>query len=232
MAHPASRVFRIARSLTLLVVLLTALSAGCGTIPAGTSPAQKAGAAAPPQWHAGDRWVYRINGSDKETRTIEVESTRLVSGQPYYYVLKASDTDLLNYWTLDLGWAAVVSSDSRVVARVDPPVPWFVWPLDVGRQWTHQGRYEDRNGTHEANSKFMVLARETVDVPAGRFETLKVVREGESVNSDQYWYAPEVRSYVKWIVKRGDQRIEEELIGYKPAERLIPVPANAPPKAK
>jgi len=231
-AYLASGASFITRSLTLLVVLLAALSTGCSAIPGATAPPQKPGAAAPPEWHPGDRWVYRINGSDKETRTIEVESTRSVSGQPYYYVIKASDTDLLNYWTLDLGWAAVVSSDSRVVARVDPPVPWFVWPLDVGRQWTHQGRYEDRNGRHDANSRFMVTAREIVDVPAGRFETLKVVREGESVNSDQYWYAPEVRTYVKWIVKRGDQRIEEELVGYKPAERLIPVPANPPPKAK
>jgi hypothetical protein len=230
MADPASRGASITRSLRLLALLLVAVSAGCSAIPAPTP--QQPRAAQSPQWRAGDRWVYRINGSDKETRTIEVESTRLVSGQPYYYVLKASDTDLLNYWTLDLGWAAVVSSDSRVVARIDPPVPWFVWPLDVGRQWSHHGRYEDRNGGHEANSRFMVTAREIVEVPAGRFETLKIVREGESTNTDQYWYAPEVLTYVKWIVKRGDQRIEEELVGYKLAERLIPVPAALPPKAK
>src|SRR5262249_41538061 len=102
MANPASRGAVVTPSLRLLAVLLVAISAGCSATPAATPPAPRA--AEPPQWQAGDRWVYRINGSDKDTRTIEVDSTRLVSGQPYYYVIKASDTDLLNYWTLDLGW--------------------------------------------------------------------------------------------------------------------------------
>ena len=55
---------------------------------------------------------------------------------------------------------------------------------------------------------------------------MKIVREGDSADSDQYWYASDVRSHVKWILKRGESRIEEELVEYKPAARLILRPAR------
>jgi hypothetical protein len=188
---------------------------------------QTGGAALAPEWRPGDRWVYRwASGSETGTRTVEVVETR-DRGATRYYVVK--DSDLLNYWTLDLGWAgAITVRDSKVESRItaEPPVPWFTWPLDVGRRWSHQGVYEDRGGKRETNDAFMVVATESVEVPAGRFETVKIVREAQSVDSDQYWYAPEVRSYVKWILKRGDKRVEEQLVEYKPVERLIPRPAK------
>lgn len=184
-----------------------------------------------PEWRPGDRWVYRwANTGASGTRTIEVLETREVSGARYY-VLKSPDDDLLNFWTLDLRWAfAVGTQDSKVQARVDHPVPWFNWPLEVGRRWTHQAIYEDRGGKREANETFLVVGRETVEVPGGRFDAFKIVREGQSVDSDQYWYAPEVRSYVKWILKRGGKSVEEQLVDYKPAERLIPPKASSSAK--
>jgi hypothetical protein len=172
--------------------------------------------------------VYRINGAHKDTRTVDVLALREVSGQRYY-VLKMPDTDLLNYWTLELGWAfAADATDHRVEARTDRPVPWFEWPLQVGRRWTYRGTYEDRSGKRETNATFMVVAQEAVDVPAGRFQGLKIVREASTTESDQYWYVPEIRSYARWIITRGDQRLEEELVEYKPAARLIPGPTRLP----
>jgi hypothetical protein len=200
-----------------------------------TRPQQDtARAAVAPEWRPGDRWVYRwANGTQTGTRTVEVLESREVGGIPYYVLKTTPDSDFLNYWTLDLGWAfSVTVRDRKVEARIDRPVPWFNWPLEVGRRWSHQGLYEDRGGKRETNDAFMVVAAESIDVPAGRFQAVKVVREAQSVDSDQYWYAPEVRSYVKWILKRGDKRVEEELVEYKPVERLIPRPAKAPSKPK
>jgi hypothetical protein len=65
-----------------------------------------------------------------------------------------------------------------------------------------------------------------VEVPAGRFSTLKIVRETDRRDSDQYWYAPEIGFYVKWIGRRGDRQFEEQLREYHPAPRLIPGPAS------
>jgi hypothetical protein len=139
----------------------------------------------------------------------------------------------VNYWTLELGWAfAAGTRDAKVEARVDQPVPWFNWPLQVGRRWTYKGVYEDRSGKRETNDTFMVVGTEIVEVPAGRFEAVKIVREGQALDSDQYWYAPEVRSYVKWILKRGDKRLEEDLVEYKPVDRLIPERARVSPRPR
>jgi hypothetical protein len=184
--------------------------------------------AAPPQWRPGDRWVYRVvKGAESVTKTVEVVQKRELNGTPYY-VVSVRDSDVVNYWTESLGWAFTATAhDSTVQARTDPPVPWFTWPLEVGRQWNHKGVYEDRSGKRTTNETFMVVAAETVDVPAGRFDALKIVREGQSTDSDQYWYARDARSYVRWILKRGEQRLEEELVSYTPADRLIPAPASA-----
>jgi hypothetical protein len=142
-------------------------------------------------------------------------------------VITDPDDDLLNFWTLDLRWAGAVGArDSKVAARIDPPTPWFNWPLEPGRRWDHQGVYEDRGGKRATNDTFMVMGLETLEVPAGRYQAVKIVREAPSGDSDQYWYVPEVRSYARWILKRSDKRVEEELVEYKPAERLIPRPAK------
>src|SRR2546423_1482125 len=102
-----------------------------------------------------------------------------------YYVLKTQDEALLNFWTVDLHWAfAAGERDSKVAARVDKPIPWFMWPLEVGRRWGHQARYEDRSGRRQANDTFMVMGLEMIDVPAGGFNAMKVVREGQWAGPD------------------------------------------------
>ena len=220
----------ISKELTALLLVLVTSLLGCRSAVAPTSSpveAETPGVATAPEWRPGDRWLYRwVAGNASGTRTVEVVEKREVGGVAYY-VVKDTDAERLNFWTTDLRWAfAVGARDSRVEARIDRPVPWFTWPLAVGRQWSHEGVYEDRSGKRQANERFMIVGNETVELPSGRFETVKIVREGDSADSDQYWYAPQVRSYVKWILKRGETRIEEELVEYKPAERLIPRPAR------
>jgi len=45
-------------------------------------------------------------------------------------------------------------------------------------------------------------------------------------DSDQYWYAPDVGFYVKWIGRRGESQFEEQLREYHRAPRLTPGPAS------
>jgi len=146
-----------------------------------------------------------------------------------YYVVRIGDVD--HYYTPDLGWAAGVRQ-SKVEARMIPPQPWFAWPLEVGRQWVHRGTYEDPAGKRAHNDTFAGLAAETVEVPAGKFHALQVVRESDRGDSDRYWYAPEVRWYVRWIGRRGDVQFEERLREYHGAARLIPKPASPTPQPR
>ena len=164
-------------------------------------------------------------GQTSGTKHVEVLEIREINTVSFYLV-KVGEVE--QFYTKDLRWAGSMR-DGKVQSRMTPPQPWFVWPLEVGRQWTHRGSFEDATGKGAHNDSSSVVGAEVVEVPAGRFSALKVVRETDSRDSDQYWYAPEVRFYVKWVGRRGDTQFEEDLREYRPAQRLIPGPAPARP---
>jgi hypothetical protein len=216
-----------ARSLIVAGWLLAL--AGCVAQPPSTSPGlaerldAPASALPAPDWRPGDRWVYEwTSGSERGTRAIEVVESRTINGVDFY-VLNTGDVQ--QYYTKELHFAAGVR-DSKVTVRMVPPQPWFIWPLARARQWSYRGVYEDRDARHSRDDKFAVVATETVTVPAGEFRTIKIVRETARREFDQYWYAPAVRWYVRWVGRRGDTEFDEQLQEYRAAPRLIS--ADAP----
>ncbi len=217
-----------------LAGLMALLLGGCvaPTIPPpvpGGSAQQPIMASAPPEWRPGDQWVYGwTSGPTSGIKTVEVLEIREINTVSFYLV-KVGEAE--QFYTRDLQWAGGMR-DEKVQARMIPPQPWFMWPLEPGRRWAHHGTYEDAGGKRPHNDSFSVIGAEVVEVPAGRFGALKVVRETDTRDSDQYWYAPEVRFYVKWVGRRGDAQFEEQLREYRPAPRLIPGPTPSGPPSK
>jgi len=180
----------------------------------------------PPEWRPGDRWVYAwTSGSETGTKTVEVVEIREINKVTFYLVRVG---DLEHFYTRELQWAGTMR-EQKVESRMSPPVPWFVWPLEGGQRWTHHATYEDANGKTEITDRFSAVATEMVEVPAGRFNAVKVVRETDRRDVDEYWYVPEIRFYVKWVGRRGDAQFEEQLREYRQAPRLIPGPPPSPP---
>ena len=221
------------------VTLMLLILAGCAAQgPPTASPAVSAGApgpvvsavTSPPTWRPGDQWVYTwTSGGESGIKTVEALEIQEIN-RISYYLVRVGDVEA--FWTRDLRWAGTIK-DGRVASRMTPPQPWFSWPLEAGRNWTHHGAYEDRSGKTEFKDVFSVVAAESVEVPAGRFGAFKIVRETERRDSDQYWYAPDVGFYVKWIGRRGDTQFEEQLREYHPAPRLIPgQPSTGSPSTK
>jgi len=211
-----------------LAGLVALLLSGCVTPtgPAAAPQQEPITASAPPEWRPGDQWVYTwTSGQTSGTKSVEVLEILEINTVSFYLV-KVGEAE--QFYTKDLRWAGSMR-DGKVQSRMTPPQPWFVWPLEVGRQWTHRGTHENVTGKGAYNDSFSVVGAEVVEVPAGRFSTLKVARETDSRDSDQYWYAPEVRFYVKWVGRRGDAQFEEYLREYRPAQRLIPGPAPSRP---
>ena len=197
--------------------------------PAGVAPPPIVRVDAPPEWRPGDQWVYDwTSGTNAGTKTVEVLEIKEIN-KVRYYVVRVGDSE--QYYTLDFRWSGIVR-DSRVEARMIPPQPWFTWPLEVGSRWVQRGVYEALDEDKRVTETFAVVASEIVEVPAGRFPALKVVREASSRDSDQYWFAPEVRWYVRWIGRRGEDQFEERLREYHMAPRLIPEPAPVEPPSK
>jgi hypothetical protein len=126
----------------------------------------------PPEWRPGDTWTYRSKaGTETQTRTLEVLEIREI-GATRYYVVRTEGSE--HYYTMNLHWAGS-ARDRRVEARITPPLPWFVWPLEVGRRWSHKGTYEEPTGKQEVETQFAVIASEMVEVPAGRLQSRNVV---------------------------------------------------------
>ena len=214
------------RRLAVMTLAWLLIATGCQSAPvtgAAPSPARSPSSdpslsvvEKQPDWRPGDRWVFEwSSGEQSGTKTVEIRGIQEVNGVTYF-VARQDEVDM--YYTRDLHWAAAVSR-TKVEARIAPPQPWFVWPLRVGREWSYLGTYEDRNGKTQRKDRFVVLVGERVEVPAGQFETLKIIRDGTQDDSDEYWYAPEVRGYVRWIGRRGNVSFEERLREYRAGPR-------------
>ena len=106
---------------------------------------------------------------------------------------------------------------------MSPPLPWFTWPLEPGRQWSYRGTLQDPSGAVERTDTFIALGSEVVEVPAGRFTTLKIVHESDRGDRNEYWYAPDVRSYIKWVWRRGRPAARNSSASTSPR----PVPSDA-----
>ena len=122
-----------------LAVLVIAIG-GCATPATSTAspppvPASVPPASSPPEWRPGDRWVYGwTSGSETGTKTVEVVEIREINKVAFYLVRVG---DLEHFYTRELHWAGTMR-EQKVESRMSPPVPWFVWPLEGGRRWTHK----------------------------------------------------------------------------------------------
>jgi hypothetical protein len=215
--------------LTLFGAVL--LLASCASVRAPEDEAKKEPGVLRPVWRAGDRWVYAWTaGISKGTKTSEVTAQQDLGGVQYN-VLRMGTADL--YYTLELHWAASVVA-SKVVARATPPQPWFNWPLEVGKRWEYQGAYEDQERKDRVRESYRVIGVEQVVVPVGTFQAFKIVREVNGSIVDEYWYAPDVRWYVKWVGRRGKDEFQEVLQQYGTAPQtgapgVPPVGERVPP---
>lgn len=206
-----------------LVVVLGACSVQGPAAPPSGQPATLdstfktvAAARAAPDWRPGDRWLYGLLiGTEQGSKTVEVVEVRDFNSAKYYIVRVGA---LDHLYTTQLQWAGH-ARERKIESRMSPPLPWFTWPLEPGRKWTYRGTLQDSSGTVTRSDNFIVLAAEVLEVPAGRFNTLKVVHDSDRGDRNEYWYAPDVRSYIKWVWQRGSSRTEEQLREYHAAPR-------------
>jgi hypothetical protein len=168
-----------------------------------------------PTWTAGDSWTYRGRGpAGAYTVTRKVLREGTFQGRDGYEI-EAGDA---HYWyTTQLGYLARTKG-GKTVRLASPPEDWQ-WPLQVGKQWSATVTWTD-NGeqekTYVLTGVWMVEAYEEVKVPAGTFKAFKVSRrEIESGASQDFWYSPVAKG---WVKVRGtntaDGNYEEELTAY------------------
>ncbi len=131
------------------------------------------------------------------------------------YQIEAGDA---RYWyTKQLGYLARTSGD-KTVRLAAPPEDWQ-WPLQVGKQWSATVTWTDKGEqerTFVLTGVWLVETYEEVKTPAGTFKAFKVSRrEVESGASQEFWYSPEARG---WVKIRGTEHRRRQLRGR--ADRL------------
>lgn len=217
--RPSSKRILISASLALSLLLpLFAFLTRTAPTSAATPPppsrlVRTPGKADMPAWKVGYRWEYhwkRPGSSGTYTKEITREDT--LEGVPTF-VAKALRTE--EFYTKDtLGLLATVSR-GKPISTQRPPFQFFVWPLEVGREW--RTAPEGDSLEDELVLLMRVADLEEVSVPAGTFEAFRVeMHEAYSgALVMEYWYSPRV----KWMVKAKqhwpNMVYEEELQSFK-----------------
>jgi hypothetical protein len=130
----------------------------------------------------GDTWTYRlttqIRGAPFREERNDLLVTR-VTPSSIYYSLRPTGTQVTpqeRFTTND--WGRVRTIDGKEVLISQP----ITFPLEVGRTWDvqftdpHPG---NRGHTWEkVDGRYTVVGMEPVEVPAGKFNALKIEREG------------------------------------------------------
>lgn len=161
-----------------------------------------------PRWRVGDKWVYQQTADGSST----TEWSREV-------LAPTSDGGFTVSWD----GRRQMSYDDRG-NRLDPrgadfTAKYYVFPMEVGKTWTNDVKVAGDHWTGMENSTWTVKARETLTVPAGTFDCLRVegvvwrnwtdtrqvAQSFNKANSEwTYWYCPEVQWFAKMRIRQQD----------------------------
>jgi len=149
-----------------------------GVVVATSALAQKVDA---PAIKAGDTWTYRVTTekgpSGWHQASEEVTVSRVTSSSIYYTSKPSGSTQAPKELFAGLDWSRIrdVNGTETVVNRP------LSFPLAAGKTWDVQYTELHPNKDYRSeqwNNKFTVVGFEMVEVPAGKFNALKVESEG------------------------------------------------------
>ncbi|MHC4261535.1 MAG: hypothetical protein ACYSWX_03365 [Planctomycetota bacterium] len=193
----------------LLPFLLSVCAASCSSpppLPAGSglraadqTPPEGIELYERPNWTAGDELIYQRG--ERATLSFVVEPVGDGWG------LRDASSDRQTVLDANLGLLGERRIDAeRFDVEVDPYDPAYSWPLWVGKRWTGEFTMRDTATGEEVMfvARYHCEAGETITVPAGTFETLRIWRRDAIAGQDDLlqhstvvWYAPEVGYMVR-----------------------------------
>lgn len=183
-------------------------------LPAPAADTLAAGRLAPLQ--AGTTFTFRQrDGEEVSSRVIAVEGERVTwqSDNGWTWTNKAFYWPVERWQSASVGGSQQISGDHTALL-----------PLLIGERaaYRYEGRRQDGRAGWSGQGRCDVTAAERITVPAGTFDTYKVVCEqGEDLREPYHvrtwWYAPAVGHYVAALRQTRDGRVNEleELVSYR-----------------
>jgi hypothetical protein len=198
---------RAARRALLAGAAAGGLLAGC----AAPVPSAGGGRQAPvPRLRIGDRWRYLVTERPRDL-LIDQPTLTVAAIQPDLVVRIAgrAGAPLGTEERFASPWAVLQETIYGETVRYDSAVPLVPLPLGAGDGATTvtTWRSPDDGRPRRWTQRLSVGGWETVEVPAGRYECLRVDRvigfehadrnRGASTRTDRLWYAPQVARWVR-----------------------------------
>lgn len=179
---------------------------GRGVLTADTVPPPGGRTWERPTWQVGDRFVLQLGDRQRGQASV----TAILADA---YVIDNGGVQTRR--GLDLGHLGEFAPNGQPLHVLTPADTRYHWPLWVGKHWTCE--FVDRALGGRAMTMvadYTVEALDTVVVPAGTFEALRIVRRvqwtdaGEPLPSraQVVWYGPAVGTEVRQLV--GDTLVE------------------------
>lgn len=155
--------------------LLAGVTATAGALAAWAQDAPQ------PALHAGDTWTYLDTTERGQTGWAQVRDeftvTRVSPSSIYFTSRQAGSTQAPKDLFCGLDWSRVRTIDGKETV-VNRPLDF---PLAKGRTWSVSYTEQHPNKAHryeQWETRYTVVGTETVEVPAGRFEAIKIEAEG------------------------------------------------------
>lgn len=172
-----------------------------------------------PEWNIGDYWEYKVtyimkSGKEKKGYT----SLRKVLKKEMFEEIEcytSIENSLKGYYTLDLNMKGFINEIRGKVfnrAKITPDSMEYSWPLKVGKKWEQSyimlvesrgrgGKGEPKENKITVNATYEVVGVEKVEVPAGEFLALKIVRRRvNDTVSEESWYSPRAKWFVRKVI--------------------------------
>jgi hypothetical protein len=153
-------------------------------------PPAVVGETSAPTYKDGDFWVFKI-----DRQSTAFISSRAIHGT---YTVRFRDGKLV----IDADDVQYFSDTVPSLHGLTENPPWLRFPLEPGKKWTYQFRYQsDNRRWYSVSSEFSVVGTEAVTVPAGTLETIKLVRTDLGARAGKivhvYFYSPKSGSVVR-----------------------------------
>lgn len=161
-----------------------------------------------PALRVGDRWVTDV--VDHQDARLIYRSERIVQSIDGGTVVTSVRTLKSNYTRTveyDGQWRLLAARlPNGATTTFAPPLPYLQFPMSPGQRWQARVVETKTDGTQRVHEvRAAVEGWESVAVPAGKFEALRIVLNDDvseggvlvSQGQDVSWYVPEVRRSVK-----------------------------------
>ncbi len=183
-----------ASRLALLAATAAALVAGCAT-QVGTADG----------WNipsSGSTWQIEQRNTGSYGKDVTNKVTRGDSVWKGQQVVTLANSNGFTVLALPDGrWTAMLGRDGKLFMTFDPPIG-YLYPLSVGKSWNTKHKVTMASGAvTDLTYSCKVADREKVSVPAGTFDTFKIVCDSPTTH-DVSWTIPELGMHAKQQFER------------------------------